>query len=283
MINTKLAVRPALQSDHTAIANLMYFEPRVHRHLDWRGPLEWLGVPEYWVLEQGDSIVSALACPPDPQGVAWLRFFAHVSGVSLQDAWQALWQVALPALKERGYLIGAITVSEWFGPLLLESGFSITQQIVVLEHDSVEFKLRPLPSNIVMRSMTDRDLQAVAKVDQEGFAPLWRNSIQALRSGYNQSGFATVALLDGEIVGYQISTRNSFGVHLARLAVLPACQGREIGYSLVQDLLLQTRRAGLRRLTVNTQNDNRMSLALYQKIGFELTGEQYTVYTLYTE
>ena len=86
-------------------------------------------------------------------------------------------------------------------------------------------------------------------------------------------------MINGEIIGYQLSTRNSFGTHLARLAVAPNHQGRGIGYLLVQDLLNQTRRAGLYRLTVNTQNDNRTSLALYHKIGFELSGERYTVFT----
>jgi ribosomal protein S18 acetylase RimI-like enzyme len=30
---------------------------------------------------------------------------------------------------------------------------------------------------------------------------------------------------------------------------------------------------------VNTQNDNRASLALYQQLGFQLTGERYAVYS----
>jgi len=88
-----------------------------------------------------------------------------------------------------------------------------------------------------------------------------------------------VAQINNETVGYQISTRNSFGVHLARLAVLPQQQGHGVGYYLVQDLLNKTRLAGLYRLTVNTQNDNQASLALYQKMGFVLTGERYTVFT----
>jgi len=66
---------------------------------------------------------------------------------------------------------------------------------------------------------------------------------------------------------------------LARLAVNPQQQGRGLGYLLVQNLLNQAHDAGLYRLTVNTQNDNNASLALYQKIGFHLTGERYTVFT----
>jgi ribosomal protein S18 acetylase RimI-like enzyme len=279
MINTQFAVRPARQSDHTSIANLMYFEPHVHRHLDWRGPLEWLGAQEYWVLEQHGVIVAALACPPDPEGVAWLRLFAHSADVQTGDAWKALWENARFQLEGRSLVVAAITVADWFSALLSESSFLTKQQIVVLEQNSAIFQPRPIPSDLVLRPMTEYDLPAVTEVDKSGFAPLWRNSQQALRSGFLQAGFATVALINGEVVGYQISTRNSFGVHLARLAVTVRLQGRGIGYLLVQDLLTQSRRVGLRRLTVNTQSDNNTSLALYKKIGFELTGERYTVFT----
>jgi len=279
MINTQLSIRPARQSDHTQIANLMYFEPHVHRHLDWRGPLDWLGAPEYWVLEQFGALTAALACPPDPEGVSWLRLFAHVSSLSLADAWYSLWEHAKTSLHGRGLTVAAITTTDWFSALLSESGFNSDQQIVVLHYNSSSFQQRLVPPDITLRPMNENDLPAVSVVDWAGFSPLWRNSLPALRSGFSQAGFATVALVDGEIVGYQISTRNSFGTHLARLAVAPRHQGRGIGFFLVQDLLTQTRRAGLYRLTVNTQNDNRTSLALYRKIGFELSGEHYTVFT----
>jgi ribosomal-protein-alanine N-acetyltransferase len=279
MVNTQFAVRTALTNDHSQIANLMYFEPHVHRHLDWRGPLDWLGVQEYWVMEQFDSVTAAMACPPDPDRVAWLRLFAHSSAVPLSDAWNILWQNAKKSLDGRNLTVAAITVTDWLSTLLSDSGFESKQQIVVLEYNSSGSQQRPIPENVTIRPMTEKDLPTVAAVDTAGFAPLWRNSLSALHSGFSQSGFATVAEVNGEIVGYQISTRNSFGAHLARLAVAPKQQGRGLGYLLVQDLLNQIHYAGLYRLTVNTQNDNNTSLALYKKIGFHLTGERYTVFT----
>jgi ribosomal protein S18 acetylase RimI-like enzyme len=279
MTNTQLTVRTAQQSDHTSIANLMYFEPQVHRHLDWRGPLEWLGVDEYWVLEQHGLVIAALACPPDPEGVAWLRLFTHSSVISTSNAWDLLWEHAKTCFYGRNLMVAAITIADWFSTVLAESGFIVRQKIVVLEHISTTFQQRPIPAGIVLRPMTESDLPIVTEVDASGFAPLWRNSQQGLHSGFLQAGFATVALVNGVIVGYQISTRNSFGVHLARLAVITRLQGRGIGYLLVQDLLTQSWHAGLRRITVNTQNDNHTSLSLYQKIGFELTSESYTVFT----
>jgi ribosomal-protein-alanine N-acetyltransferase len=279
MVNLQLVARTANPSDRTQIANLMYFESHVHRHLDWRAPLDWLGAAEYWVLEQSGVVSAALACPSDPEGVAWLRLFAHSSSVPLVDAWSGLWGTATTALQGRGLTAAAITVSDWFGSLLTDSGFEGRQQIVVLEQNSFPFQQRPIPPDLQIRPMLEADLPTVAMVDSAGFARLWKNSLTTLRFGFLQAGFATVAQINDEIVGYQISTRNSFGVHLARLAVVPQQQRQGIGYYLVQDLLNQARLAGLHRLTVNTQNDNQASLALYQKMGFVLTGERYSVFT----
>jgi ribosomal protein S18 acetylase RimI-like enzyme len=68
------------------------------------------------------------------------------------------------------------------------------------------------------------------------------------------------------------------GGHLARLAVKTTMQGRGIGYLLVHQVLNQFRRQGVRHVTVNTQQNNVASLALYSKAGFIITGESYRVY-----
>ncbi len=279
MIPPQIFVRQAKQTDYHSIANLIYFEPTVHRHLDWRGPLEWLGSPEYWVLIQSGTVLATLACPPDPEGVAWIRLFAHSKSISTQDAWNTLWEPAKEALQSQKLIAAAISVVNWLDPYLYQAGFVVNQKIVVLEHDmTVTPQILPSPK-VILRTMNESDLPTVEEVDKSGFVPLWRNSRPALISGFTQPGYSTVALLDGEIVGYQISTRSTFGIHLARLAVLPRVQGLGIGYLLVQDLILYCKRLGMRRLTVNTQNDNFASLSLYKKIGFELTTEAYTVFS----
>lgn len=279
MIEVQLALRQAFIKDQSAIANLIYFEAHVHRHLDWRGPLEWLGAPEYWVLENKGIVSAALACPPDPEGVAWLRLFAHASNVPLSASWQVLWQKAKDTLDGSGLIAASITTSGWFRDLLVDSGFTSEQEIVLLEHRARAMELRPLPSGLILRDMHEDDLPSVISVDWDGFDRLWRNSAPALHAGLLQAGFATVAVVDNEIVGYQISTRNSFGAHLARLAVTKKMQGHGIGYHLVQDLLNKCRMMGLYRITVNTQSNNHKSLALYHRIGFETTGDSYAVFT----
>ncbi len=278
MVNLNVIARPAILSDQGRIANLLYFESHVHRHLDWRSPLDWLGAPEYWVAEQKGNLTAVLACPPDPPGIAWIRLFAHAGTIAPQEAWHALWQAACQH-STRHLTIAAITLQPWFEKLLKESGFQLHQNIVILEHNLLE-KLVPIhTSQASLRPMTSHDLPAVAQIDNQAFESLWQNSASSLEMAFAQAGHATIIEAQpGQPLAYQISTKNPFGVHLARLAVSPSAQGQGYGRILIQDLLYQAQKQGYHRITVNTQSNNQASLALYHQQGFQLTGEQYPVY-----
>jgi ribosomal protein S18 acetylase RimI-like enzyme len=281
MVNPNVSIRRAVLNDQGRISNLIYFESHVHRHLDWRSPLDWLGADEYWVLEQGKNLVAALACPPDPPGICWMRLFAHSRSISAWEAWSALWQVAFQqVVSVERQTVAAITLQPWLGELLQQSGFELDQRIVVLEHDHP--KSLPIPDSPVhiIRPMVSADLPAVAVLDASAFNPIWQNSQISLQMAFAQAGLATVIEEKGRLLGYQISTGNPFGMHLARLAVLPEFQGQGLGKALLQDLLHHAAQSGMQRITVNTQADNQPSLALYQKLGFRVTGEQYPTYVM---
>lgn len=280
MIEVSLQVRPAVPEDQHQIANLMFFESHVHRHLDWHAPLEWLGSPYYWVVEENGRVTAALACPQDPMGVAWVRLFAHARQIPLDDAWAVLWNTAKKRIGQHGgAIVALIAMQQWLSDLLIRNNFTHHQDILMLEWKD---KHRPeaAPVNgVKVRTMQAEDLPAVAELDASAFMPLWQNPLDALEKALPQATSATVAEDAHGLVGYQISTANPFGAHLARLAVRPDAQQRGLGSLIVTDLIQRLTRKGVARLTVNTQSDNHASLALYKKIGFILTGEKFPVYS----
>jgi len=281
IVGGDLQVRPAVLTDQSQIANLINFSSHVHRHLDWWSPLDWIGSPPYFVLETKGQVVAALGCPPDPPTVAWVRLFVNSGKIPVQESWYILWQRTLAELNHKGQIIAAaIVLHEWLHALLLSSGFASRQSILMLERDGGVPAYMALPPEISLRAMMAFDLPAVAEVDSSAFELLWRNELPLLVRAYPQSVWATVAEMDGQVIGYQLSTRNMLGVHLARLAVRPALQGNGLGYAMVADLIQQAGRHGLSHLTVNTQSDNAASLALYQRMGFCETGERYPVFQL---
>lgn len=277
MINS--LVRPANLADHQKLSNLIFFESRMHRHLDWRSPLEWLGAPFYWALDEGRQITAALACPTEVAGIAWVRLFVYAGGWTAENAWHVLWQTAREEVAQAGGArVAVIAMQPWFQQILAASNFENLQQIVMLE-----WQYQPWAGgeahHLRVRKMLETDIPDVEKTDSASFDPLWQNSLETLRRAYAQSLIATVAENEAGIIGYQLSTGSGYRAHLARLAVHSSMQGRGVGRALLGDLFAKLVHHGIYHLSVNTQSDNAVSLRLYQKMGFVRTGEQYPVYT----
>lgn len=279
-----LEVRPADRSDREQISSLILLETHVHKHLDWKTPLDWLGRTPFIVLQEGGRLSAALACPPDPPSIAWLRLFVFASHLHGLEAWGLLWPAALQRLAgQGGGTAAAIVTHPWLEPILLDNGFEPVNHIVLLEMNS-QFASPPGPSaDWHIRPMTPSDLPRVTDLDAAAFDPLWRNSLEGLASAFNQACYASVAEDNSGLIGYQLSTGGAFGTHLARLAVQPATQGRGLGAALVHDLIAHIPPDREPRLTVNTQADNRASHALYERLGFRRTGENFPVLAMEIE
>lgn len=272
-------IRPALATDHQEIANLIFFERHVHRHLDWRHPTDWLGSPFYWVLENNTRIVAVLACPQDNKDVTWIRLFAHIERIPALEAWQILWENAKAELAEEGDIkVASISLKGWMKNLLQESGFVHDEQIMMLSWAKEKKPERSLPKGIMIRTMTEADLSQVAEVDAAAFKPLWQNLPPMLKQAFSQAVVATVAIAKEGVIGYQISTHSPFGAHLARLAVHPQMQRRGIASAIIGELLTELLEKKISQLSVNTQSKNTSSIALYIKNGFEPTEEEYPLY-----
>lgn len=275
----QFSVRQVREQDRQQLANLLHFETHVHRHLDWRPPLDWLSHSPFLVVEQGSRIYGALACPPDPADVAWVRVFAVSSSWSAKEAWEALWPTAQAELhKRRIKTVAAIPLQSWLEALLEESHFQHIHNVVLLLWQKGTSQLSAPETGISVRPMNFDDLRAVRELDDLAFGPIWRHSLESLELAFRQASIATVVEDESGIYGYQISTANPMGGHLARLAVHPNRQGQGVGYTILADLLSQFERRGAVRVSVNTQQDNLASLSLYEKAGFQKTGEIYPVY-----
>lgn len=280
MISTiSLSVRPVVREDRQKLANLIYFGHHIHRHLDWRPPLDWINHQPYLLAEREGKPVATLACPPDPPKMAWIRLFAVSDAAFLENSWKLLWENAYQKLIEQNTeQVVAIPLQNWFSNLLIKSSFTVLNRVVVLIWEKT--KTIPISTNIEtkIRPMNFDDLSIVHEIDTQAFELTWQISRLSLESAFRQAALASVAEIENRIVGYQISTTDQSSGHLARLAVLPQYQGMGIGLHLVQDLLEQFVRRGVQRITVNTQQDNERSLTLYTKAGFRRTQESYPVY-----
>ncbi len=276
---SRIAIRSATEDDRHKLATLIHFSPYVHRHLGWRSPLDWLGLEPYLVAERDGQILAALACPPDIPDLSWVRLFAVSTVLGVEETWEMMWPVADRLLGD-STPIAALPLQSWFQRILQNSNFTHTYDVMMLrwEDRGQRFDDFPLDAPYSIRLMNFDDLKLVHQLDQKAFDPVWRHSIDLLTLAYQHANLATIAEDTAGILGYQISTANNSDGHLARLAVHPRARRLGVGYTLVQDLLRNFQRRGIQKVTVNTQENNRASLSLYEKTGFASTGERYSVF-----
>lgn len=269
----------ATRQDYQKLASFLNQNLKSHRHLDWIPPLEWIGIQPYLYQEINKQIQSVLCASPENSDSAWIRVFAVLKKLPIENHWEKLFPSATRLLRENHIdRLAALALHPWFEALLVSSGFSTRQSVVVLEWNGNFPPKERCNPDILIRPMTIHDLESVEKVDTSAFPSLWENSLLSLTKALKQTGISTVAVLNDRIVGYQISTTMTIYGHLARLAVLPGCQRQGIAYTLVYDLLKKFDHQGFWRVTVNTQSDNQPSLGLYQQFGFRPTKEEIKVY-----
>lgn len=271
-------IRLATPADRNAVVTLVRFEEQVHSHLDWRVVEDWLGTQPFLLAEQGRRAVAALACPPDPPDTAWLRLFVSTERLPQSEMWDMLWARAQAMLIANGVqLAAAISLDGWIDDLCLRVGFTLAHHVVVLNRPR-----GPVASwernGVTLRPAHPGDYPAIIITDTAAFAPPWQNSPGLLTHALQRGDYVTVAEMDGQIVGYQLSTLSPVNAHLARLAVRPQWQGQGLGAMLVAHMVNHYQQQGIREITVNTQANNGSSLAVYQRLGFVRTTTQFPVY-----
>ncbi len=276
-----LTIIEATPAIYNQMADFLNQNIKTHRHLDWFSSLDWIGDHPYLVELNDDQIQAVLCTTPENEDTAWVRVFGVRRALDENVSWDRLLPKALQALKDMHIKeLAALSLHPWFETLLINSGFTNNQNIVVLEwQGDLPSTIKNNP-DIIIRPMHLNDLTEVERIDRTAFPSLWQNSLAGLTKAFNQTGISTVAVKGETIIGYQISTAMTIYGHLARLAVDPEYQRQGVAHSLVYDLLKQFEQRGFWRITVNTQSNNGASLDLYEKFGFQRTSEEIKVYQL---
>jgi [ribosomal protein S18]-alanine N-acetyltransferase len=272
--------RQALDTDRYQLKRLLGRKSIIHRHLDWNSPEAWLGKQPFFVLEDNDgSLLAALACPGDEAGLIWLRLFAVLPGFSINRAWKRLWSPVKDWLMEHqpGSEVNSLALRPEMKRILRGNKFKEISQVVSLYWEVASARWPNTRNDLRVREMTPEDLPDVQRIDHSAFQPLWQNSPTQLSAAFTEAFYATVVEENEAVQGYQISTTNPQGGHLARLAVHPGAQGQGLGIKILEDVLEHLSQIGIVEVSVNTQQDNLNSLELYKKFGFEQVDEIYPV------
>lgn len=276
----KWMIRECTSADRYKIGDLLSSAGWYHQHLDWLDALDLLHHKPFLMAQRSARTIACLACPPDPSHVSWIRLFASAVDLKPSLTWEPLWSQASDMLCSMGVVrVAALLSVDWFAPILRDSEFKHTNDVVFLVWKQDELPRAPSIGGFI-RPMLREDLKAIVEIDRTSFGTIWQYSIETMQHAYDKAAWPTVIEVEGVPVAYQISTTSHYGAHLARLAVTRNWQGHGFGKALVIDAL---KNLAVRRkigMSVNTQADNTRSLQLYQRLGFEQTGTRHPVYEI---
>jgi [ribosomal protein S18]-alanine N-acetyltransferase len=202
----------------------------------------------------------------------WIRLAAVQDHVNQGEVLRTMWDDLRPELRAQDVQLTALlAVRDWITDYAADLGFRYVEDIITLARAGQNLP-EPRQHRLTLRAAEPYDLATLARVDQAAFSPPWQLALDELRQAYRISASCTVALHEGTIVGYQLSTLYFDGAHLARLAVLPHMQGTGIGAVLLRDVLTRFFRRGVYSMTLNTQATNLRSQRLYRRFGFRPNG-----------
>jgi ribosomal-protein-alanine N-acetyltransferase len=122
---------------------------------------------------------------------------------------------------------------------------------------------------IAIRPMTRRDVAAVAAIEAQVFPDPWPESLFRGELDLPES-YSRIAEREGRLAGYSLAWLGGEVGHLGNLAVAPGQRRRGVAAALVDDLLGEAARRGVRNLTLEVRVSNGAAQGLYRSRGFRL-------------
>jgi ribosomal-protein-alanine N-acetyltransferase len=119
---------------------------------------------------------------------------------------------------------------------------------------------------MVVRRMTDKDLEAVTDLERTIFPDPW--SRDSFEFDLKNNPYSVPLILEDEqkIVGYAIIWKIYEEFHIANLAIQPEKQGKKLGTYLLKEILNMHQDCAYAILEV--RESNKRAIQLYKKFGF---------------
>lgn len=120
---------------------------------------------------------------------------------------------------------------------------------------------------MILRDMTEDDLESVLRIEREVHAYPWTpgNFSDALRSKYVCKIYESET---DRMIGYAVLMPAVDEMELLDIAIDAEHQRRGFGGNLLEELAVLARRANMRRMVLEVRASNEAAVGLYRKSGF---------------
>ncbi len=136
--------------------------------------------------------------------------------------------------------------------------------------------------NILIRKMTEADIDFVAQIERDCFSSPWTE--EGLKAELtNEQAHFYVLESEGAIAAYMGMHIILDECYIANVAVSPSFRRNGFGESLVENAVAVARGNKCVFITLEVRRSNGGAIALYSKCGFECLGERKDFYSHPTE
>jgi [ribosomal protein S18]-alanine N-acetyltransferase len=133
---------------------------------------------------------------------------------------------------------------------------------------------------IDVRRLTQRDLEAIERIEHRSYPTPWSRSMFA--SELAKPSSVSLGAFDselGELVGYLVISRYVDAWHVMNVAVEPDRRRQGIAVALFERLFEVTGADGRRGYTLEVRISNQAAIKLYERLGFQSRGVRRGYYT----
>ncbi|HHW12804.1 MAG TPA: ribosomal protein S18-alanine N-acetyltransferase [Firmicutes bacterium] len=123
-----------------------------------------------------------------------------------------------------------------------------------------------------VKPMTLDDLPEVLAIEEQCFPVPWSRSAFLYELLENERAYYCVAKTATKVVGYVGMWVILDEGHITNLAVDPAYRRKGIGRALLEHLITEGKKRGVRFLTLEVRSSNLVAQQLYRKLGFYEAG-----------
>ncbi len=128
-----------------------------------------------------------------------------------------------------------------------------------------------------INTMTARDVPSLALLERECFSCPWsENALYSELS--NENALFLTAKENGELLGYIGSHLITGECYVTNIAVFERHRRRGVAKALIDGLCFLLRKENARFLTLEVRRSNKAAAALYEKMGFIVSGEIKNMY-----
>jgi [ribosomal protein S18]-alanine N-acetyltransferase len=134
---------------------------------------------------------------------------------------------------------------------------------------------------VELRRLTLSDLDEIERIERESYATPWSRSMFAgeLAKASSPSLGAFEAEAGGRLVGYLVISRYVDAWHIMNIAVTTAYRRLGVATAMLNELFRLTEEDAQRGYTLEVRVSNTTAIALYERVGFQITGVRRSYYT----